>query len=150
MNFLDDKCSAIDNVIIKTQESIEEYKKLKQAMITEAVTKGVRGKRPMKDSSIDWIGQVPQEWSLLKLKYITRISRGLFNHRPRNDIRFYNGKYPFIQTGDVAGANKYITTYSQTLNELGKDVSKEFHVYVLCFSWDERCFCTNRNKKHST
>ncbi len=131
VNFLDDKCSAIDNVIIKTQESIEEYKKLKQAMITEAVTKGVRGKRPMKDSSIDWIGQIPQEWSLLKLKYITRISRGLFNHRPRNDIRFYNGKYPFIQTGDVAGANKYITTYSQTLNELGKDVSKEFPAGTL-------------------
>ena len=50
----------------------------------------------------------------------------MFNHRPRNDERLYDGKYPFIQTGDVARAKKYITTYSQTLNELGKAVSKEF------------------------
>ena len=126
VSFLAEKCSEIDAMLSKTRASIEEYKKLKQAVITQAVTKGVRGEREMKDSGVEWIGEIPKEWICEKIKYATSISRGLFNHRPRNDERYYNGKYPFIQTGDVANATKYIVSYSQTLNELGKTVSKEF------------------------
>lgn len=125
-DFLDLECSSIDKILFKTRSSIEEYKKLKQAVITQAVTKGVRGEREMKDSGVAWIGEIPKEWVCEKIKYATSISRGLFNHRPRNDERYYNGKYPFIQTGDVANATKHIVSYSQTLNELGKSVSKEF------------------------
>lgn len=124
--YLDSKCSHIDIMLSKIRSSIEEYKKLKQAVITQAVTKGVRGEREMKDSGVEWVGEIPKEWGCEKIKYATSISRGLFNHRPRNDERYYNGKYPFIQTGDVANATKYIVSYSQTLNELGKSVSKEF------------------------
>ena len=125
-NYLEFKIIQIDAILSKTRSSIEEYKKLKQAVITQAVTKGVRGEREMKDSGVEWIGEIPKEWICEKIKYATSISRGLFNHRPRNDERYYNGKYPFIQTGDVANATKYIVSYSQTLNELGKAVSKEF------------------------
>ena len=125
-NYLNAKCSEIDVMLSKTRSSIEEYKKLKQTVITQTVTKGVRGEREMKDSGVEWIGEIPKEWICEKIKYATSISRGLFNHRPRNDERYYNGKYPFIQTGDVANATKYIVSYSQTLNELGKAVSKEF------------------------
>ena len=70
VSVLDKKCAAIDDVLTKTQESIEEYKKLKQAVITESVTKGVRGKRPMKDSGVNWIGQIPKDWNVDKLKRI--------------------------------------------------------------------------------
>lgn len=125
-DYLDKKCAEIDAVLEKTRASIEEYKKLKQAVITQAVTKGIRGDRPMKDSGIEWIGDIPKEWDCKKVKYVTSISRGIFNHRPRNDERYYGCEYPFIQTGDVAGAQKYIESYSQTLNELGKSVSKCF------------------------
>jgi type I restriction enzyme S subunit len=125
-DYLDQQCAAIDAVLDKTRASIEEYKKLKQSVITQAVTKGVRGDRPMKESGIEWIGEIPAETKIIKLKYVTKISRGLFNHRPRNDERFYGGNYPFIQTGDVARAVKYITSYSQTLNEQGISVSKMF------------------------
>lgn len=57
--FLDAEGAEIDTVLEKTRASIEEYKKLKQAVITQAVTKGIRGDRPMKDSGIEWIGEIP-------------------------------------------------------------------------------------------
>ena len=59
VTFLDAQCAEIDAVLEKTRASIEEYKKLKQAVITQAVTKGIRGDRPMKDSGIEWIGEIP-------------------------------------------------------------------------------------------
>ncbi|MBQ7515227.1 MAG: hypothetical protein IJS96_02995, partial [Schwartzia sp.] len=52
--------------------SIDEYKKLKQAIITEAVTKGIRPGRKMKDSGIDWIGEIPEEWEIQKTKSLSR------------------------------------------------------------------------------
>ena len=62
--FLDDKCARIDSVIEKTRASVEEYKKLKQALITRAVTKGIRPNRPMKDSGVEWLGDIPADWKI--------------------------------------------------------------------------------------
>lgn len=74
--FLDAECAEIDAVLEKTRASIEEYKKLKQAVITQAVTKGIRGDRPMKDSSIEWIGDIPAEWDYTKAKNCVSIQNG--------------------------------------------------------------------------
>ena len=74
--FLDRKCAEIDSVIADTQRTIEEYKKLKQTIITEAVTKGIRGKRAMKDSGIEWIGEIPVEWNTVGLKFLCRMQSG--------------------------------------------------------------------------
>lgn len=68
--FLDAECAEIDAVLEKTRASIEEYKKLKQAVITQAVTKGVRGDRPMKDSGIAWIGDIPVEWDVIRNAFL--------------------------------------------------------------------------------
>ena len=70
--FLDAECAEIDAVLEKTRASIEEYKKLKQAVITQAVTKGVRGDRPMKDSGIEWIGEIPAEWDVIRVKQLLK------------------------------------------------------------------------------
>lgn len=59
---LDSLTSETNSLLSKTITSIEEYKKLKQAVITQAVTKGVRGEREMKDSGVEWIGAIPKEW----------------------------------------------------------------------------------------
>lgn len=67
--FLDAECAEIDAILEKTRASIEEYKKLKQAVITQAVTKGIRGDRPMKNSDIEWIGEIPAEWDVVRQKY---------------------------------------------------------------------------------
>ena len=67
---LDAKCAEIDAVLDKTRTSIEEYKKLKQAIITQAVTKGIRGDRPMKESGIEWAPLIPEDWSSYRGKHL--------------------------------------------------------------------------------
>ena len=79
VTFLDAQCAEIDAVLEKTRASIEEYKKLKQAVITQAVTKGIRGDRPMKNSSIEWIGDIPAEWSVVPFSKFARVSANLVN-----------------------------------------------------------------------
>lgn len=81
---IDRKCAEIDSVIADTQKTIEEYKALKQSIITEAVTKGVRGERKMKDSGIKWIGEVPEEWEVLPHKYVM--------HKEKNICEHYTGE----------------------------------------------------------
>lgn len=76
-DFLDCKCDALDSVLARTRASIEEYKKLKQAVITQAVTKGIRGKRPMKESGVEWIGVLPTDWSVTALKYCASLQAGI-------------------------------------------------------------------------
>lgn len=66
-NFLDAECARIDAVIEQTRASIEEYKKLKQAVITQAVTKGIRPNRTMKDSGIEWICEIPTDWNVFRI-----------------------------------------------------------------------------------
>ena len=61
-DFLDAKCSELQTAIDNTKQTIEEYKKLKQAVITKAVTKGLEPNRKMKDSDIEWIGEIPEAW----------------------------------------------------------------------------------------
>lgn len=69
-DYLDNGCTYLDSILDKTHSSIEEYKKLKQAVITQAVTKGVRGKREMKDSGVEWIGAYPSNWKIIKIKWL--------------------------------------------------------------------------------
>lgn len=74
---LDATCSKIDDLLTSVHASIEEYKKLKQAVITQAVTKGVRGEREMKDSGVEWIGEIPKEWRKTQLRHCATIKSGI-------------------------------------------------------------------------
>lgn len=119
-DFLDEKVKEIDNAIEKTKETIELYKKYKQAIITEAVTKGLDPNVEMKDSGIEWIGKIPSHWEVLRIKHVctNRIEKALYNHKTdkylglENVIGFSNkiiitdstyddGYYDIYKTGDV-------------------------------------------------
>ena len=77
-DYLDVECARIDAVIEQTRVSIEEYKKLKQSVITEAVTKGIRPGRRMVNSGVDWLGQIPDDWAVFRIAnlYDERNERG--------------------------------------------------------------------------
>lgn len=97
VTFLDAQCAEIDAVLEKTRASIEEYKKLKQAVITQAVTKGVRGDRPMKDSGIEWIGEIPVEWEIRKIfRAIDKV--GDIDHYMPDSV---DDGIPYLMTGDL-------------------------------------------------
>ena len=69
-NYLDKKCSEIDNVISAQQKRIALLQELKQSVITHAVTKGLNPNVEMKDSGVEWIGEVPKHWEIKKLKWL--------------------------------------------------------------------------------
>ena len=103
----------------------------KQAIIHRAVTRGLDPDVPLKPSGVEWLGDVPAHWDVRRVKQAAQILRGKFTHRPRNDPSLYDGPYPFIQTGEVARADKMIEGYRQTLNERGLAVSKVFPAGTL-------------------
>lgn len=88
--FLDEQVSEIDNIIDKTTQIIEEYKKYKQSIITEKVTKGLNPDVEMKDSEIEWIGDIPCHWKLVEIRnVIIGIKDGTHSSYDRVDC----GKY---------------------------------------------------------
>ena len=88
----------------------------------------------MKRSGMDWLPEVPDHWQVRQIKRACSLVRCQFTHRPRNDPALYDGPHPFVQTGDITAAGKYIVSYSQTLNEFGLSVSKRFPRGTLVMS----------------
>ncbi|AJG76475.1 restriction endonuclease subunit S [Bacillus thuringiensis] len=76
---LDEKTKTINNIISDTQQSIKELKKYKQSLITEAVTKGLNRNVGIKDSEIEWIGEMPKEWNLVKVNRLFAIKKNIAN-----------------------------------------------------------------------
>lgn len=77
-DYLDEKCAEIDATIEKTKDTIEEYKRLKYAMVADAVTKGISN-NIFNSSKIDWIGEVPTHWKTIKLKYLFSVNKRIAN-----------------------------------------------------------------------
>lgn len=75
-SFLDTKCGEIDALISLQEEMISELQAYKQSVITEAVTKGLNPHAKMKDSGVEWIGEIPEEWKVVKIKNLFRLSTG--------------------------------------------------------------------------
>ena len=134
-DYLNAECSHIDAMLSKTRSSIEEYKKLKQAVITQAVTKGVRGEREMKDSGVEWIGEIPAEWSICPLKRLAAIQTGSTPSKTSSES-FYSSitGTPWIKP-DNLGFSSSIETTAEFLTEEGCSVARTFPsntVYVGC------------------
>ena len=122
--FLDAECAEIDAVLEKTRASIEEYKKLKQAVITQAVTKGIRGDRPMKDSGIEWIGEIPAEWSVVKGR---RLILATQNGLTRRDLEKSEGYIVLkLKNLDADGSIDYSEVNRVALTD------EEKYKYQLC------------------
>lgn len=101
VHYLDTVCSEIDAMLSKTRSSIEEHKKLKQAVITQAVTKGVRGEREKKDSGVEWAGLVPHHWGVAKIGSIGQTSSGATPLRSKEASFFDDATIRWVRTLDL-------------------------------------------------
>ena len=131
-DFLDDKCGKIDRYIEKQQKIIDKLKEYKQAVITEAVTKGLDPDAPMKDSGIEWIGMIPKHWDVPEIKYLVRIASG--GTPDRNHPEYWNGNIPWIKTGELQ--NDIITNAEEYITEEGLNNSSAqvFNINTILFA----------------
>ena len=116
-SYLDSKCSKIDDIIEKQQSVIEKLKAYKQSIITEAVTKGLNPDVSMKDSGVEWIGEVPEHWRIPKIKYIANISSGSTPDRSRQ--QYWNGNINWFKTGELQ--NNRLYSSEEKITELALD-----------------------------
>lgn len=140
--FLDEKCEKIDKVIGEIEEQIQVLEDYKKSLITETVTKGLDKNVPMKDSGIDWIGKIPANWDIKKLKYCCRICNGA----EYADIEVSDGGYPVMGSGgEFARASKY--SYDKESVLLGRKGTIDKPLYVDSPFWAvDTMFYTKINK----
>lgn len=113
-DFLDKKTAQLDKVKALLGEQIQKLKDYRASLIYETVTKGLDKTVPLKDSGIDWIGQVPEGWGVGKVKYFSQISAGATPDR--NNSLFWNGNINWMSSGEV---NQGIVKHtSETITDL--------------------------------
>lgn len=102
-NHLNFQCTKINEMLFHIRSSIEEYKKLKQAVITQAVTKGVRGEREMKDSGVEWIGEIPKAWIISNIGrfcFVTKLAGFEYTKEMDGHISPY-GDVPIVRAQNI-------------------------------------------------
>ncbi len=99
-DFLDSKCSKIDSTIEQEKQHIEKLKEYRQSFITEAVTKGLDKNAPMKDSGIEWIGEIPNDWETCKNKFLSVMKSG---STITSEQIHENGEYPVYGGNGLRG-----------------------------------------------
>ncbi|EKC9937264.1 restriction endonuclease subunit S, partial [Campylobacter jejuni] len=99
-NFLDEKCKKIANFIEKKEKLITLLKEQKQALINETITKGLDKNINFKDSGIEWLGEIPQHWRIVKLKYVAFTNIGLV-YTPDDIIENPDEGYPVLRANNI-------------------------------------------------
>lgn len=118
----------LDEAKEKAQAVVDSFELRKSAILHKAFT-GKLTEQWRKEHSVGM-----DSWKQVKFGDLGVLERGRSKHRPRNDPKLFGGKYPFIQTGDVARSGMYIVTHSQTLNEIGMEQSRMFPKGTLCIT----------------
>jgi len=95
-NFLDKKTAQIDEAVTIKQKQIELLKERKQILIQKAVTQGLDPNVPLRDSGVDWIGEIPEHWNVKKLRYLGITQNGI-----SAGAEYFGSGFPFVSYGDV-------------------------------------------------
>lgn len=148
--FLDRETAKIDALVAEQRRLIELLKEKRQAVISHAVTKGLNPDARMKPSGIEWLGDVPEHWSVAKMKWVARMESG---HTPDKKIAAYweNCEIPWVSLNDTGYLkdNDYISDTAYKVNELGiaNSSARLLPARVVVFSRDAtigRCAITTR------
>jgi type I restriction enzyme, S subunit len=97
--FLDYKTAQIDALIAKKESLLKKLAEKRSALISQAVTKGLDPTVPMKDSGVEWLGEIPAHWKVGALGYMCNLVSG--GTPDRNKVEFWDGEIPWIKTGEI-------------------------------------------------
>ena len=130
-DFLDKKCGEIDELVALQEKIIEELKSYKQSVITETVCKGLNPNAPMKDSEVEWIGDIPEGWKVMKIKHLASVVRG-GSPRPAGDPQYYEGNIPFMKVADITkDDNIFVNDCEYTIKEAGLSHTRMIEPHTL-------------------
>lgn len=119
VSLLDEKLTGIDRLIEIENQQIEKLKEYKQAVITEAVTKGLDKSAPMKDSGVEWIGKIPEDWSIQKILYQLKMP---ITDGPHTTPELFSEGVAFVSAEAVSCGNGRID-----FNHIRGYISEEFY-----------------------
>ncbi len=147
---LDQKCSQIDALISNAEKQIEKLKAYKQSLITETVTKGLNPDVPMKDSGVEWIGEIPEHFSVQNIRSLFTIKKDIIGHEPDTvlsitqngikikDISENNGQmansyahYQIVNVGDFAMNHMDLLTGGIGISQYNGVTSPDYRVFNL-------------------
>lgn len=127
VEYLDEKCAAIDQAVASKQKQNEQLAEYHQSLITEAVTKGLNTSVPMKDSGIEWIGEIPEEWQVRKLFNLLETIGGGTTPKDKNLLED-EGDIPWLNTGDLN--DSYIYDIKRTVKKEALDEYSALKVFT--------------------
>lgn len=138
VEFLDDKTAKIDQTISLKQKEINLLKERRQILIQKAVTKGLNDQVKMKDSGVDWIGEIPEHWELERFKFLCKITTGSKN----TENKVEDGLYPFyVRSQKPEKINTYTFDGEAILTAGdGAGVGKVFHYINEKFDFHQRVY----------
>ncbi|MEW6595763.1 MAG: restriction endonuclease subunit S [Thermodesulfobacteriota bacterium] len=118
--FLDRETARIDGLIARKQRLVELLQEKRTALISRAVTKGLDPNVPMKDSGIEWLGEIPAHWEVYKFRYVFKMKGGMTPEK--GNPEYWNGEIPWVSPKDmkkeiIADSEDHIT--STALNDTG-------------------------------
>jgi type I restriction enzyme S subunit len=121
LSFLDRKTAAIDTLIAKKERLIELLQEKRQALITQAVTKGLEPSVPMRESGVEWLGRIPAHWDVARIKHVARLESG---HTPSRSVPEHwldTNDVPWVSLNDTKNLakNDYISDTTHRINALG-------------------------------
>ena len=116
-DYLDAKCTEIDALIASKEKTNALLRERRQSIIYEAVTKGLNPDAPMKDSGIEWIGQIPEDWDARKIKYCFKVYAGA---TPKSgNSEFWDGDIVWVTPADYTTEQKYISAGRKNITQEG-------------------------------
>lgn len=155
-NFLDDKTAKIDALVQTKEQQIEKLKELRQAKIHQAVTKGLDANAPTKNSGVEWIGEIPENWGVKRLKNFSSVvlgkmlcneDKGNYDYKPylkSKNIQWLNVNIDSVE-------NMWFSKYEQDIFRLKKGdliLSEGGEVGKVCIWNDELAECYIQNSAH--
>ena len=147
--FLDRKCAEIDAVIERTKATIEEYRKLRQSIVTDAVTKGIRSERALKNTGVEWIRVVPVDWEMVRGKglFVETNARSTTGEEELLTVSQYTGVtprsqknvnmfeaeslegYKICKVGDIAANTMWLWAGAIGVSEYEGVISPSYNLY---------------------